>query len=125
MVIIGLRLEGRRDASTAARSATSTQHALVYRILVVVLTIIVELMLYDEIVLFFLNLHSMFSLFVRQLTNRLSTFLAYLSYFLVRDEGDCAEFVSGDHFGRVGRIILSDGSTKDHLTAVILICSQV
>ena len=121
VVIEGLRLELGGDTSTAS-TATSRKHALINRVLVVVLPFIVKLsVLYNEIVLFLLNILAI--LFICQVT--FSTFLAYLRDFLVWDEGDCAEFVSGDHLGRIGRIILDDGSTKDYLTAVVLICSQV
>ena len=84
MVIVRLRLELRRDTSTAAASATSTQHTLIYRELVVVLSIIVVLrILYDEIVLLLLNLQSLTVLIICHFTHSFSAFHAYLSYFLI------------------------------------------
>ena len=81
MVIVGLRLKLSGDASTAS-TATSTKHALIYRVLVVVLTFIVGMrVLYNEIVLFLLNILTV--LFICQITNTLSTFLAYLRDILV------------------------------------------
>ena len=104
IVIEGLRLEGSYDASAASRPIAATQHALIHRIVVVVLAIIIvrlSWMLHDQIVLLLLNIH-LVSIFVCEVTNRaLASLLAYLSNLGVRDEGNRAELVRGDHLGRI------------------------